>query len=69
MDINHKDNTCKITQEGTGKVVEGVILDFKEHELLHVVLNKSVKLPMRWNGKVYEGRMAGMDFISKGPGK
>jgi hypothetical protein len=32
-----------------------------------VVLNKSIKLPMVWNGKVYEGKMAGLDFVSDGP--
>lgn len=61
------DETCKVIQDSTKKVVDGVILEFKEKEFLHVVLNKSVKLMMRWNGKVYEGRMAGMDFTSKGP--
>ena len=30
-------------------------------------VNKSVKLVMKWNGRVYEGRMAGMDFVSNGP--
>ena len=29
--------------------------------------NKSVKLPMTWNGKLYEGKMAGIDFTSAGP--
>ena len=42
-------------------------MDFKEKEVLNVVLNKSVKMSMKWNGKCYEGRMAGMDFISDGP--
>ena len=41
--------------------------DFNECEMLTVVLNKSVKMSMKWNGRVYEGRMAGMDFISNGP--
>jgi hypothetical protein len=30
-------------------------------------MNKSVKLLMTWNGRQYEGRMAGMDFVSAGP--
>jgi hypothetical protein len=30
-------------------------------------MNKAVKLLMNWNGRVYEGRSAGMDFVSNGP--
>jgi hypothetical protein len=40
---------------------------FNEGRNLTVVMNKSVKLMMNWNGRQYEGRMAGMDFISEGP--
>ena len=32
-----------------------------------VLLNKTVKLTMVWNSKNYEGRMAGIDFVSNGP--
>jgi hypothetical protein len=59
--------TCKVTQISSDKSVDAVVHEFREKELLHVILNRSVKLPMKWNGKVYEGRMAGMDFISHGP--
>ena len=44
-----------------------VVFEFKERKSLTVVLNKSVKLPMTWNGKLYEGKMAGIDFTSAGP--
>lgn len=40
---------------------------FNEGRNLTVIMNKSVKLLMTWNGQLYEGRMAGMDFISNGP--
>ena len=40
---------------------------FNEKRNLTVVLNKSVKLNMSWNGRMYEGRMAGIDFITEGP--
>jgi hypothetical protein len=40
---------------------------FNEGRNLTVVMNKSVKLMMNWNGRLYEGRSAGMDFISSGP--
>lgn len=59
--------TCKVTQVSNERSVDAVVQDFREKEILHVIINRSVKLPMKWNGKVYEGRMAGMDFISSGP--
>lgn len=62
----HSDK-CIVTQEGSGKSVEAEIMAFNEGRNLTVVMNKSVKLLMNWNGRVYEGRMAGLDFISNGP--
>lgn len=64
--IRHSDH-CTVKQAGTGKAVEAVVHEFSEKEKLIVILNQSVKLPMKWNGRVYEGKMAGMDFISDGP--
>jgi len=49
------------------KLTEAVVQNFKEHENLTVIVNKLVKISMRWNGKCYEGRAAGMDFVSDGP--
>lgn len=66
MNTRHSE-TCQVKQESTNKVVEAVVQQFLEQDRLDVILNKSVKLSMRWNGKVYEGRMAGMDFTSNGP--
>ena len=51
----------------SGKNVSAEVHEFKENERLTVVLNKSVKLAMKWNGKLYEGRMAGLDFVTTGP--
>lgn len=61
------DSHCDVTQENTGKSVRAEVMAFNEGRNLTVVMNKSVKLLMNWNGRVYEGRMAGMDFISHGP--
>lgn len=65
-EIRHGE-TCSIEQVSTGKIVEGVVQDFKYQNRLVVILNKSVKLSLVWNGKVYEGRMAGLDFVTAGP--
>jgi hypothetical protein len=61
------DDHCSVKNVASGKSVEAEILDFNEKRNLTVVLNKSVKILMNWNGRVYEGRMAGMDFTSNGP--
>jgi hypothetical protein len=61
------ENTCEVKQDATGKKVIAEVMDFNDGRNLTVVMNKSVKLLMNWNGRVYEGRMAGMDFISNGP--
>ena len=64
--LRHSD-TCQIKQSASGKTIEAVVQDFQENVVLHVIVSKAVKIAMKWNGKVYEGRMAGMDFISNGP--
>ena len=65
--ITRHSDTCQVKQISSNRLVEAVVQDFNECEMLTVVLNKSVKMSMKWNGRVYEGRMAGMDFISNGP--
>jgi hypothetical protein len=59
--------TCQVKQAASGKMLEAAVHEFKDQDRLTVVLNKSIKLPMIWNGKVYEGKMAGLDFVSDGP--
>jgi hypothetical protein len=65
--ITRHSDTCEVRQESTGKKVMAEIMSFHEGRNLTVVMNKSVKLLMNWNGRLYEGRMAGMDFVSDGP--
>jgi flagellar biosynthesis/type III secretory pathway ATPase len=67
MEIVRYGDKCIVKQDKSSKEVEAEVLDFKEQKNLIVVLNKSVKLPMVWNGQLYEGRMAGIDFTSTGP--
>lgn len=61
------DETCKVTCEDNNKVMVADILNFKEHQYLAVSLEKQLKLEMRWNGKIYEGRLGRMSFVSEGP--
>ena len=68
MEVTRFSETCKVRQAANAsKVVEAVVFDFTEQKHLTVVLNKSIKLPMTWNGRRYEGQMAGIDFVSDGP--
>ena len=62
----HSDN-CVIKQTASGREVAGEVMAFNEGRNLTVVMNKSVKIMMTWNGRMYEGRSAGMDFTSAGP--
>ena len=64
--IRHTD-TCQIKMAKSSKMTEAVVQDFEEKVLLNVIVNKAVKISMKWNGKCYEGRNAGMDFESNGP--
>jgi hypothetical protein len=64
--IRHS-NTCDVVNASNNIVVEAVVQSFKENETLNVIINKSVKMSMKWSGKLYEGRAAGIDFISRGP--
>jgi hypothetical protein len=67
MEVVRYGETCTVKQANSNKTVEAAVHEFRERQNLTVVLNKSVKLPMMWNGKLYEGRMAGIDFVSDGP--
>jgi hypothetical protein len=59
--------TCTVTCEDNNKTLVADILGFKEQQYLAVSLEKSLKLEMRWNGKIYEGKMGRMSFVSQGP--
>lgn len=67
MEVVRYGDKCLVKQANSSKTVEAEVFEFKEQDRLTVVLNKSVKLPMVWNGKMYEGKMAGMDFVTPGP--
>jgi len=60
-------HTCQIKMAKNSKTVEAVVDQFVFEQTLDVILNKSVKLKLKWNGRYYEGRSAGMDIESSGP--
>jgi DNA helicase TIP49 (TBP-interacting protein) len=64
--IRHSDK-CTVICVSSKKSSEADVIEFNDKKHLVVSLNRSVKLTMKWNGKVYEGRVAGLDFESSGP--
>lgn len=67
MNVTRISKTCEVSQANHKNSVSAEVHEFKEHERLVVVLDKSVKLNMTWNGKLYEAKMAGLEFVSNGP--
>jgi hypothetical protein len=67
MEIKRYGSTCKIKQVKNSDTVDAEVYDFIERQTLTVVVGRAVKVPMKWNGKLYEGRMAGLDFTTEGP--
>lgn len=65
--LSRHSDTCIVTQVPANRSTQAVVHEFVEHDRLTVILNKSVKIGMEWNGRVYEGRAAGMDFETAGP--
>jgi hypothetical protein len=51
----------------SSKETTAVVESFEDKVKLNVIVNKAVKISMKWNGRYYEGRSAGMDFESEGP--
>ena len=67
MEFVRYEDHCEVKQANSSKTVQAEIMEFREQDKLTVVLNKTVKILMKWNGRLYEGRMAGMDFTTTGP--
>jgi hypothetical protein len=58
---------CEILCEDNGRKMVADILYFKEYQNLTVSIEKQLKLEMKWNGNIYEGRLGRMSFTSEGP--
>ncbi len=58
---------CEILCEDNGRKMVADILAFKEYQYLNVSVEKQLKLEMRWNGNVYEGKLGRMSFTSECP--
>ena len=58
---------CTVKAVASGKEMDAEVIAFHEKRNLTVAINKSVKLLMTWNGRMFEGKAAGIDFESTGP--
>lgn len=61
------DNTCEVICEDNGRKMVAEVLSFHEKKMLTVSIDRSVKLSLSWNGKIYEGNMGPLSFVSNGP--
>lgn len=61
------DETCEVICEDNGRKVVADILSFTERKHLSVSIDRKVRVDLQWNGRIYEGRMATMTFVSNGP--
>ena len=59
--------TCIIKMAKSSKETTAVVESFEDKIKLNVIVNKAIKISMKWNGQYYEGRSSGMDFESAGP--
>jgi hypothetical protein len=57
---------CKLTCTSNGIIMDADVLSFKEEQFLSVAIAE-MKISMNFNGKLYEGRAAGMNFTTPGP--
>ena len=60
-------DTCEIHNTDNNRTVNAEILDYKKGDTLSVSIDRTIKLILKWNGKVYVGNSAGMEFTSFGP--
>lgn len=61
------EETCEVICEDNGRKFVADILNFKEGQHLTIALERSVKIDLKWNRKVYEGFLGGKSFVSDGP--
>ena len=64
---HYVEDTCEVICEDNGRKMVADLLSFRENDHLAVSIEKQLKLEMRWNGQIYEGRIGSKTFTSDGP--
>lgn len=65
--MDYVGETCEVTCEDNGRSVTADLLSFTKEKFISVSIEKSIRLNMTWNGKVYSGRMGKLTFNTFGP--
>ena len=60
------DNVATLTNTHNENSVECEVDNVREHDSLNAFV-ANTKIHMKWNGKIYVGKMAGMEFTTLGP--
>lgn len=60
------DNTAVLTNTRNEQSVEAEVDNVRDHESLDAFVAHT-KIHMKWNGKIYVGKLAGMEFTTPGP--
>jgi hypothetical protein len=60
------DNKAMLTNTRNEQSVEAEVDNVREDESLDAFIAHT-KIHMRWNGKIFVGNMAGMEFTTPGP--
>lgn len=61
------DDECEVICSDNGRKIVAEVLSFTQKKNLTVSIDRSVKLTMRWNGRMYETMEGPLSFISNGP--
>jgi hypothetical protein len=63
------EDTCEILGIGTNVSVVGEILQFREHDIIVAMINRSARVTLRWKERanLYVGALGGVEFQSGGP--
>lgn len=69
FETNTFGDSCTVKCTTNGKSIEAVVFSFTENKNLVVVLQKTLKLSLLWNGFIYTGSHGGLDFETTGPAK
>jgi hypothetical protein len=65
--IQLHDDVCKVLCEDNDKTLTAEVLEFKEGKFLSVSIQRTLKINLNWNGRIYEGRSGKLSFVSEGP--
>ena len=61
------DDKCEVICEDNGRKIVAEVLSFTQRKNLTVSIDRSLKLTLMWNGKIYEGNQGPLSFVSNGP--